>query len=74
MLRWREGFSCQQHVEEEEEQPTQPADAPTPESSEAAPSEVESAPLSWQEAAELIDQVTGISQRVAQGLLAEKRL
>jgi len=55
----------------EEEQPTQPADAPTPECSEAAPSEAESAQLSWQEAAEIIDQVTGISQRVAQGLLAE---
>jgi len=44
----------------------------------AAPSEVESAsskplskPLSWQEAVQIIDQVTGISERVTQGLLAE---
>jgi len=28
-------------------------------------------PLSWQQAVEIIDQITGISQRVAQGLLAE---
>ena len=32
---------------------------------------VGSPPLSWQEAARLIDEVTGISERVAQGLLAE---
>lgn len=43
----------------------------TPESSEPAPSSDASAPLSWQEAAQIIDHVTGISQRVAQGLLAE---
>jgi len=55
----------------EEEHPTQPADAPAPESSEPPASADKSGPLSWQEAAELIDQVTGISQRVAQGLLAE---
>jgi transposase len=56
-----------------QEDPPQPAAAlvpPLPES--ALPSDSdESAPLSWQEAVELIDQVTGISQRVAQGLLAE---
>jgi transposase len=43
----------------------------TPESSEPASSSDASAPLSWQEAAEIIDHVTGISLRVAQGLLAE---
>ena len=47
------------------------ADTPLPDSSEAEPSLGESAPLSWQAAVELIDQVTGISERVAQGLLAE---
>lgn len=31
----------------------------------------ESPPLSWHEAAQLIDEVTGISERIAQGLLAE---
>ena len=46
-------------------------DTPLPDTSEAALSSDESTPLSWQEAVELIDQVTGISQRVAQGLLAE---
>lgn len=55
----------------EEEHPTQPAEAAAAESSEAAPSSDGSALLSWQEAVELIDQVTGISERVAQGLLAE---
>ena len=30
-----------------------------------------SAPLSWQEAVRLVDEVTGISEQVAQGLLAE---
>src|SRR5205085_4248467 len=30
-----------------------------------------SAPLSWQEAVRLIDEITGISEQVAQGLLAE---
>ncbi len=48
-----------------------PEQAPAPESSQAAPSSAESAPLSWQEAVQIIDQITGISQRVAQGLLAE---
>lgn len=55
----------------DEQGPHSPVEAPAPESSEPAASPDESAPLSWQEAAELIDQVTGISQRVAQGLLAE---
>jgi transposase len=55
----------------DEEGAHSPASEQALESSEAVPSETESAPLSWQEAAELIDQVTGISQRVAQGLLAE---
>ena len=45
--------------------------ASAPQSPEPAPSSAESAPLSWQEAVELVDQVTGISERVAQGLLAE---
>jgi transposase len=54
---------------EEEEHP--PTSGQAPESPESAPSSAESAPLSWQEAVELIDQVTGISQGVAQGLLAE---
>jgi transposase len=53
----------------EEEHPPAPASAP--QSPEPAPSSAESAPLSWQEAVELVDQVTGISERVAQGLLAE---
>jgi transposase len=54
----------------EEDQPPS-VDAPAPESAGPAPSSAESAPLSWQEAVELVDQVSGISERVAQGLLAE---
>jgi transposase len=38
---------------------------------ESASSEPSSEPLSWQEALQLIEQVTGISERLAQGLLAE---
>lgn len=48
-----------------------PTDAPLSDAPETTPPSDESASLSWQEAVELIDQVTGISQRVAQGLLAE---
>jgi transposase len=42
----------------------------TTEASDPPPSGV-SAPLSWQEAVRLVDAVTGISEQVAQGLLAE---
>ncbi len=55
----------------EEEGAHSPESGQTPESSEPASSSDAPAPLSWQEAAEIIDQVTGISLRVAQGLLAE---
>lgn len=64
---------------------TPPEPPPTPERDEesqsAAPNATESSepplsagspsPLSWQEAVEIIDQITGISERIAQGLLAE---
>ena len=56
-------------TEPEDQNP--PVDAPHHESEDPASSSEDRAPLSWQEAVELIDQVTGISQRVAQGLLAE---
>ncbi len=55
----------------EEQDQSQRSSAPAPQSPEPAPPSAQSAPLSWQEAVELIDQVTGISERVAQGLLAE---
>ena len=55
----------------EQQHPSRPTDAPLSDSPEATPASGEAASLSWQEAVELIDQVTGISQRVAQGLLAE---
>ena len=45
------------------EQTTEPSDTP--------PSSARLAPLSWQEAVRLVDEVTGISEQVAQGLLAE---
>jgi transposase len=38
---------------------------------EPASSSAEAAPLSWQEAVEIVEQVTGISTRVAQGRLSE---
>ncbi|GAC1444924.1 MAG: hypothetical protein NVSMB52_04770 [Chloroflexota bacterium] len=61
---------------EEEEQP--PTLEQVLESPEPAPSSAEAAPLSWQEAARLIDQVTGISERVAcsgpSGVLSLPRL
>lgn len=53
---------------DEESQPEAPHAS---ESNEPAWSAGKSAPLSWQEAVEVIDQITGISQRVAEGLLAE---
>lgn len=55
----------------ERKQQTQPAEVPAPESPDPTPPANEAAQLRWQEAVELIDQVTGISERVAQGLLAE---
>jgi transposase len=55
----------------QESEPTPPAEDAASESLEGAPSSAESTPLSWQEAVEILDQVTGISERVAQGLLAE---
>ncbi|HET9922373.1 MAG TPA: IS110 family transposase, partial [Ktedonobacteraceae bacterium] len=55
----------------EQEHLSAPPDALLSDSPEGTPPSDESAALSWQEAIELIDQVTGISQRVAQGLLAE---
>lgn len=38
---------------------------------EPPPSSGKPAPLSWQQAVEIIDRITGISERLAQGLLAE---
>lgn len=55
----------------EQEQPGAPADTPLPDPPASGTASDECAPLSWQDAVELIDQVTGISQRVAHGLLAE---
>ncbi len=54
-----------------EKDPHPAASAQAPVSAEPAASSAQSAPLSWQEAVQIIDQVTGISERVAQGLLAE---
>ena len=56
------------------EPPTGAEDQSAPEpavGAESASSEPSSEPLSWREAVQLIEQVTGISERVAQGLLAE---
>lgn len=54
--------------EEDQSAPKPAAGAAAAESASSKPS---SQPLSWQEALQLIEQVTGISERVAQGLLAE---
>jgi transposase len=55
----------------EDEEPSQPAPPEAADAAEEVPSPGEATPLSWQQAAQLIEQVTGISERVAQGLLAE---
>jgi transposase len=55
----------------EENEQNQSASEHAAQSTEPAPPPQGPAPLSWQEAVEIIDQVTGISERVAQGLLAE---
>lgn len=54
--------------EEETKRSTSSLREAAQESPPASPSEP---PLSWQEAVQVLDQVTGISERVAQGLLAE---
>lgn len=53
---------------EHEQRPTAPADA---EAGSFPPSGENSSLLSWQQAVEIIDQITGISVRVAEGLVAE---
>jgi transposase len=55
----------------EEQEPPWLAEAPASESPEPASSSTEAAPLSWREAVEIVEQVTGISTRVAQGRLSE---
>ncbi len=55
----------------EEDGRSHAASEPTTEASETPPSSGVLAPLSWQEAVRLVDEVTGISEQVAQGLLAE---
>ena len=55
----------------EEDGRSHAASEPTTEASDTPPSSGVSAPLSWQEAVRLVDEVTGISEQVAQGLLAE---
>lgn len=67
-------------VEEETGRQFTPPDPPSGEENQPPPepaaaastsSQPSSEPLSWQEAVQFIEQVTGISERVAQGLLAE---
>src|SRR6266699_1379203 len=55
----------------EEDGRSHAASEPTTEASDTPPTSGVSAPLSWQEAVRLVDEVTGISEQVAQGLLAE---
>lgn len=55
----------------EEDGRSHAASEATTEASDTPPSSGVSAPLSWQEAVRLVDEVTGISEQVAQGLLAE---
>jgi transposase len=64
-------FTPPEPQDEEMEEPHPPAAGQVLELPEPGLSSAESAPLSWQEAVRIIDQVTGISERVAQGLLAE---
>jgi transposase len=54
--------------EEQSAQPEQPEGHPEREEASTIPNQ---APVSWLEAAQLIDQITGISESAAQGILAE---
>jgi transposase len=54
-----------------EDEPNAGTSEQSVEPSEATPFPQASAPLGWQEAIKLVDEITGISEQVAQGLLAE---
>jgi transposase len=53
------------------EPPSEDEESATAVSEQSHPPAQASAPLSWQEAVKLVDEITGISEQVAQGLLAE---
>ena len=53
------------------EPPSQDEESATAVYEQSYPPAQASAPLSWQEAVKLVDEITGISEQVAQGLLAE---
>jgi transposase len=64
-------FSPPEPPTEESDEEKQAESAKTSDSHEPTLPPGKAAPLSWQEAVEIIDHITGISERVAQGLLPE---